>query len=174
MDQADLKILSVLQSHGRVANVDLARRCDLAPSTTLERVRRLEERGVIKGYRAVLDPQALGYGVQAMVMVSLGRHQSVSIEDFEAAIREIPEARACFHLTGRYDYLIHVAVRDIAHLRELVTKRIAALGGVQTEETFLVLATTKEDEGYPVPPTPEGTSEPGRRSTPDTTPEEET
>ena len=83
-------------------------------------------------------------------MISLGRHQANPIESFESAVRGIPEARACFHLTGRYDYLVHVVVRDIDHLRELVTKRLAAIRGVEKEETFLVLSTPKEDAGYPI------------------------
>ena len=86
------------------------------------RVRRLEDRGLIRGYRASVDCGALGLGLQAMVMINLGRHQANPIEDFEAEIRAVPEVRACFHVTGRYDYLAHVVVRDIDHLRELVTR----------------------------------------------------
>jgi DNA-binding Lrp family transcriptional regulator len=85
-----------------------------------------------------------------MVMISLGRHQANPIESFESAVRGIPEARACFHLTGRYDYLVHVVVRDIEHLRELVTKRLASIHGVEKEETFIVLSAPKEDTGYPI------------------------
>jgi len=150
MDPIDLNLLGVLQDNARVSNAELARANDLAPSTTLERVRRLEERGVIRGYRATLDPRSLGLGVQAMVMVNLGHHQVVSIEDFEAQIRAVPQVLACHHLTGRYDYLLHVVARDIDHLRELVTRRLAAIQGVDKQETFLVLSTPKADEGYPL------------------------
>jgi len=155
MDQADRTILRALQENGRIANVDLARLCELAPSTTLDRVRRLEDRGIIRGYRTSVDCGALGLGLQAMVMINLGRHQANPIEDFEAEIRAVPEVRACFHVTGRYDYLAHVVVRDIDHLRELVTRRIAAIRGVEKEETFLVLSTPKEDEGCPLELAPE-------------------
>jgi Lrp/AsnC family leucine-responsive transcriptional regulator len=148
MDPIDRDIVAALQSNGRISNVELARLVDLAPSTTLERVRRLEERGVIRGYRALLDPQALGFGLQAMVMVNLGRHQAVPIEDFEAQIRAVPEVQSCYHLTGQYDYLLHVVARDIDHLRELVTQNLAAIRGVEKQETFLVLTTLKEDRGY--------------------------
>ncbi len=150
VDLPDLKILRSLHANGRMANAELARRCDLPPSTCLERVRRLEERGVIRGYRAVIDARELGLEIQALVAVSLARHQAVPIEGFEDAIRAVPEVRACYHVTGRYDYLIHVVVRDIDHLRELVTKGLAAIPGVQREETFLVLSTPKEDEGFPL------------------------
>lgn len=155
MDQADRKILRALQENGRIANVDLARLCELAPSTTLDRVRRLEDRGIIRGYRATIEAESLGLGLQAMVMINLGRHQANPIEDFEAEIRAVPEVRACFHVTGRYDYLAHVVVRDIDHLRELVTRRLASIRGVEKEETFLVLSTPKADQGCPLELVPE-------------------
>jgi DNA-binding Lrp family transcriptional regulator len=150
MDPIDLNLLGVLQDNARVSNAELARANDLAPSTTLERVRRLEERGVIRGYRAALDPRSLGLGVQAMVMINLGQHQRLSIEDFEAQIRAVPQVLSCHHLTGRYDYLLHVVARDIDHLRELVTRRLAAIQGVAKQETFLVLSTPKLDDGFPL------------------------
>ena len=148
MDDVDLTILAALQSNGRMTNAELARQVDLAPSSTLERVRRLEERGLIQGYRAVLDPQALGFHVQAVVLVNLAGHQSGPIDSFESQVRAVPEVKLCLHVTGRYDYLLHVVVRDIEHLRQLVTRDLAAIGGVQKQETFLVLSTAKQDQGY--------------------------
>jgi len=131
MDAIDRKIISVLQEKGRVTNVELARMNDLAPSSMLERVRRLEEKGVITGYRAVLNPKELGYGIEAMVMVCLDRHQASGIEDFETGIRQVSEVKACYHLAGRYDYFLHVAVRDIEHLGDLIKHRLSAIGGVE-------------------------------------------
>ena len=101
MDRLDYQLIRALQAQGRMANVDLARLCDSAPSTTLERVRRLEEKGVIKGYRAVLDPQAVGLAVQALVLISLDHHQAGPIDEFEDRVRAVPEVMACYHLTGR-------------------------------------------------------------------------
>jgi len=152
MDRTDRKILEILKTNGRVSNADLAREVGMAPSSMLERVRRLEDKGVIRGYRAVLDPKQLGYQVQAMVMINLGRHAQERIEDFEAGVAAIPEVKACFHVTGRYDYILHLAARDIDHLSELVKHRLGALGGVEKQETFLVLSTVKEDQGYSLEP----------------------
>jgi Lrp/AsnC family leucine-responsive transcriptional regulator len=152
MDALDLRIVAALQDNGRISNADLARLVDLAPSTTLDRVRRLEERGVIKGYRARIDPLALDLHIQALVLINLRRHQALSIDDFEDRIRAVPEVLACHHLTGRYDYMLHVAVRDIEHLRGLVARSIAAIDGVEKQETFLVLSTVKEDSGFPTAP----------------------
>lgn len=152
MDKIDGRILSTLQQHGRTTNVELARMNNLAPSSMLDRVRRLEEKGYIRGYRAELDPKALGYQVAAMVMINLGRHESQRIEAFEAGVAAIPEVKMCFHVTGRYDYVLHLAARDIDHLSELVKHKIGALDAVEKQETFLVLSTVKEDQGFALEP----------------------
>jgi Lrp/AsnC family leucine-responsive transcriptional regulator len=148
MDAIDRNIISHLQQHGRMTNVELARLNELAPSSMLERVRRLEDKGIIKGYRAVLDPKSLGYAVQAMVMINLDRHQAGPIDEFEDKIRAVPEVKSCWHLAGRYDYMVHLVVRDIDHLGTLVKHVLADMKGVEKQETFLVLSTTKHDEGY--------------------------
>jgi len=152
MDTIDKNILVTLQAHGRITNVELARMNDLAPSSMLERVRRLEERGVIKGYRAIVDPKAIGYNIQAMVLINLDRHQLGPIDEFEGRVRVIPEVRAAYHLTGRYDYILHVVVRDIEHLGDLVKHTVAEVRGVEKVETMLALSTVKDDEGFSLQP----------------------
>ena len=148
LDPTDKKIVETLQENGRMTNVDLARANDLAPSSMLDRVRRLEERGVITGYRAELDPKMLGYNAQAWVAINLDRHQAGPIDIFENKIRAIPEVVTCSHVTGRYDYLVHLAVRDIDHLGSLIKHTLAGIAGVEKQETFLVLSTVKENQGY--------------------------
>ncbi len=152
MDATDRKIVATLQESGRITNVELARLNNLAPSSMLERVRRLEERGIIGGYRAELNPKEIGYNVEAFVMIILDHHQATGIEDFESAIREVSEVKSCAHVAGRYDYIVHVAVRDIEHLGDLVKHRLGSLAGVEKQETFLVLSTVKRDEGYSLEP----------------------
>jgi Lrp/AsnC family leucine-responsive transcriptional regulator len=148
MDSIDKKILETLQQRGRITNVELAKRNNLSPSSMLERVRRLEEKGAIKGYRADLDPAALGYRVQAMVLITLSRHQMGSIDTFEESIRAIREVGACYHLTGQYDYLVHLIVRDIDHLGVVIKHTIGKIAGVEKQETFLVLSTVKSNAGF--------------------------
>ena len=150
MDHTDKTILRILQNNARVTNVDLARRADLAPSSTLERVRRLEERGLLRGYRAVIDPVKLGYTLQAMVLINLSRHQVDSIDRFEESIRSLAEVVACYHLTGQYDYLVHLAVRDMDHLGEVIKHTIGGIAGVEKQETLVVLSTIKEFSGYSI------------------------
>ena len=158
MDRLDRQIIAALQENGRTPNAELARRAGLAPSSTLERVRRLEERGIIQGYRALLEPQALGLSVQAMVLINLDRHQAGPIGEFEQRIRAVPGVKACYHVTGRYDYMLHLIARDIDQLRELVTHTIGSVRGVEKQETFLVLSMPKEDVGCPLDVLPDAGS----------------
>lgn len=148
MDETDKNILKILQQHAKTTNVELARKTNLAPSSTLERVRRLEEKGIIKGYLTVIDPQKLGLTLQAMVLITLSRHQIASIGRFEESIRAIPEVLACYHLTGQYDYLVHLAVRDMAHLGEVIKHTIGGIAGVEKQETLVALSTVKAFNGY--------------------------
>ncbi len=147
MDPVDRKTVLALQKQGRITNVELARMNDLAPSSMLERVRRLEDKGIIKGYQAVVDPKALGFEVHALVMVNLDLHRAEAIDQFEQRIRSIPEVTACFHVTGRYDYLIHVMARDMEHLGEMIKHTLGRVGGVEKQETFIALSTIKEGNG---------------------------
>ncbi len=150
MDNLDIKILKALQDSGRKKNTDLARDLGVAPSTMLERVRRLEEQGMLKGYRAIIDPEKLGLSVQAFISVILDRHETDCIRNFEEGIRRISCVKACYHLTGRFDYLLHVVVRDLNQLGELVKTRIASLPGFGKSETFLVFSEIKADQGWPI------------------------
>ncbi len=154
MDAIDNKIIKLLQANARITNVELAKANNMAPSSMLDRVRRLEERGIIKGYTTLLDPQKIGVGVEAIVMICLGRHQERSIDTFEDNVRSIPEVRACWHVAGRYDYALLVAVRDIEHLGDLIKHELSSIPGIEKQETFLTLATVKEDRGIAIP-TPE-------------------
>ena len=150
MDDLDRRILAALQRDGRTKNADLARSFSVAPSTMLERVRRLEREGLLTGYRAVVDPAALGLMVQGFVSITLDRHQQDEIQRLEEEIQAAPYVRACYHVTGRFDYILHVAAQDLDHLGRLVKERIASIPGVGKVETFLVFSEIKVDQGWPV------------------------
>jgi Lrp/AsnC family leucine-responsive transcriptional regulator len=150
MDRLDQRILGTLQASGRKKNADLARELEVAPSTMLERVRRLEGNNVVQGYRAIIDPEKLGLNVQAFVSINLYRHDAEYIRKFEEVLRCIPYVRACYHLSGRFDYLLHIAARDLTQLGELVKKEIASLPGCGKSETFLIFSEVKSDEGWPI------------------------
>ena len=151
MDHIDRRILESFQADARCRNADLARELGVAPSSMLERVRRLEERGYFKGFRALLNPKKLGYGVQALVSVSLAAYRTKTIHPFEEGVRRIPYVRVCYHVSGRFDYILLVVARDVDHLGALVKQQIASLPGVDRTETFIVFSEIKSDEGYPIP-----------------------
>jgi Lrp/AsnC family leucine-responsive transcriptional regulator len=151
LDNKDLKILHLLQANARITNIELAKAVDMAASTVLERVRRLEEKGCIQAYRTVVDRRHLGLLVEAIVMISLDRHRAGFIDEFEERIRSIPEVTACWHITGRYDYAVHVVVRDNEHLGEVVKHTLGAIPGIEKQETFLTLSQVKEDRGPSLP-----------------------
>jgi Lrp/AsnC family transcriptional regulator, leucine-responsive regulatory protein len=151
VDALDRRILVRLQEEGNLTNARLAQELGLSQSAMSERVRRLEQEGHITGYRALIDPASLGLSLQAFVAAELIGHQTEYIESFERGVVTINDVRAVYHITGRFDYLLHVAVRDLEHLGHLIKHDIAAIRGVDKVETMLVLSEVKSDGGWPVP-----------------------
>ena len=150
MDDIDRHTLKALQQDGRKKNSELAKEVGLAPSTMLDRVKKLEDKGILKGYRAVMDPEKLGLKAQGFACVSLNRHQVKDIEILENEIKRISSVRACYHITGRFDYLLHVVAPDISDLGKLVKEELATIPGMGKIETFVVYAEVKPDQGWPI------------------------
>lgn len=138
LDRTDHEILEILQSDGRISNKDLAEKIGVSPSTCLERVRRLRESGVLRGFHAEVDPQSLGIGVQAMISVRLRHHTEVSFDQLCEEMMGIPETVAVYLLTGTQDLLVHVAVRDVTHLRDLMSNSFTSRPDAQRVETSLI------------------------------------
>ncbi len=148
MNQLDKNILETLQRQADISNKELAAQNGLAESSMLNRVKNLKEKGIIKSYRAVIDPKAIGYSVQALIMLNLSQHQFQSIASFEERLLQLPEVKVGYHITGRYDYAIHVVLRDIDHLANLIKDTISKLPGLERQETFFIFSAIKEDAGY--------------------------
>jgi DNA-binding Lrp family transcriptional regulator len=149
IDSLDRDILIALQRDGRQTNAHLAESLGLSASAMLERVRRLEQDGQILGYRALVAPEALDLDIQAVIGVRLRVHGRDSIEQFEQHIGDVSGVCSCCHVTGGYDYLVGVAVPDLAALRELIRVDLAAIPGVSKLETMLVLSEVKPFAGWP-------------------------
>lgn len=149
MDSLDRSILISLQKDGRQTNARLAESLGLSASAMLERVRRLERDGFICGYSARIAPEALGLAVQAVIGVRLRVHDKTAIEEFERRIVHVTHVCGCDHVTGQFDYLLRIAVRDLSHLRELIRGDLAAIPGVSKVETMLVLGEVKRNAGWP-------------------------
>jgi DNA-binding Lrp family transcriptional regulator len=139
LDSNDHAILATLRKNARLSNKDLARKVGLAESTCLERVRRLEQRGVLSGYHAEFNAKALGVAVQAIIVVRLNKHSKEAVEEFREHVLSLRETLQLFHVAGADDFLVHIGVRDPDHLRELVMSKFidrAEVAHIQTELIF--------------------------------------
>lgn len=138
VDRIDARILVELQNHARLSNKELAARIGLAPSSCLERVRRLNEDGFFRGFHADLDPRRIGIGVEAMVTIGLTHHTRSQLEAFRRHALSLPEVVALYHLTGKADFLLHVAVRNLDHLRDLALTSFTSWPEVDHMETAVI------------------------------------
>ncbi|MER5491278.1 Lrp/AsnC family transcriptional regulator [Streptomyces sp. LE64] len=124
MDELDSALVRMLQEDGRRTNREMAEALGIAPSTCLERVRSLRQRGVLTGYHADVDLASLGRGLQAVIAVRVRPPTRSVIEAFQAFLEDMPEVVSIFVLTGNDDFLVHVAVRDTDHLHALVLDKL--------------------------------------------------
>ncbi len=143
MDDLDRRIVQALCRNGREKISAIARRFNVPATTVQERVRRLESRGVIRGYRAIVDQRHLGFTVQALVGLSLDRHEANQIRNFEKAVRSVSCIKSCYHVSGRFDYILHVVAEDLDALGTLVKTQIAALPDFGRCETFIIFSETE-------------------------------
>lgn len=150
LDRIDLRLLAVLQTQGRITNAQLAEEVRLSPSACFRRLQRLEAEGVITGYAAQIDPQAVGLGLQAFVRVQLARHEASAVEDFVARVRDWDEVVACHALTGDMDYLMHVYVLDLEHFSHFLLDRLLNEAGVDDVNSSFVLRTVKRSPALPL------------------------
>lgn len=145
LDRIDVALLQALRKNARTPNNVLAEKAGVAPSTALERVRRMREAGVIVGYHAEINPAPLGLGLQSMISVRLARHALAAVSAFEDHLGSLHEILAWYHLAGATDYLIHAALRDSEHLRAFVLDAVAAREEVAHIETHLIFGFHRND-----------------------------
>jgi Lrp/AsnC family leucine-responsive transcriptional regulator len=142
IDQTDLYILEILQANARETQADVARAVGLAPSAVLERLRKLEGRGVIKGYAAQIDPKAIDRGMLAFVAVR--SEEAPGDDNVARELADCPDVLEVHHVAGDDCYLIKVRARDAEHLGSLLRTRIGRIAGVRSTRTTIVLETVKE------------------------------
>jgi Lrp/AsnC family leucine-responsive transcriptional regulator len=150
IDETDVEILDLLQDNARISQVDIARVVGLAPSAVLKRVRKLEARGVIKGYSALVDPHALDQSMLAFIAVRT--EQAPSDNSVAAALAKCPEVLELHHVAGDDCYLLKVRARDAEHIGQLLRHRFGRIPGVRGTRTTIVLETVKETPRLPVKP----------------------
>lgn len=139
LDQIDQRILAALQANARLSNVELANQAGLSPSPCLRRVRGLEEDGVIKGYAALVDQEAVGLPVSVFVMVSLERQVEQALEIFEARVSALPEVMECYLMTGDSDYLLRVVTRDLQAYERFLMHQLTKFPGVSSIKSSFAL-----------------------------------
>ncbi|HDS02629.1 MAG TPA: Lrp/AsnC family transcriptional regulator [Firmicutes bacterium] len=151
MDRIDKQILNILQLNGRITNKAIAERIGLSTPAVLERIKKLENNGFIKGYKAILDPEKLGKQITAIMAITVDRKNMESLDKIRDAIITCKEIRSYYFTTGKYDFILNVSMDSITALEEFLMKRISfIIPSIRNVETFIVLS-TEEDMGYDIP-----------------------
>ena len=154
LDAIDRTILDRLQDRARLSNVELARAVNLSPSPCLARVRRLEERGLIRRYVTLLDPVKLGLTVSVLVQVTLEKQIEPALQAFEKAIRARPEVMECYLMTGDADYLLRVVVPDVPAFERFILDFLSRVPGVGNIKSSFALKQVKYQTALPLPQQP--------------------
>ena len=144
LDSFDHAILRELSVEGRISATELARRIGLSKSPTQTRLKRLEEAGVITGYRAILDPIRMGQAHVAFVEVRLSDTREAALQSFNRAVLAVPEIEQCHMIASRFDYLLKVRTSDIQDYRRVLAERISALPHVAGTSTYVAMEAVKE------------------------------
>lgn len=145
LDGINASILRELARDGRLTNIELADRVGLSPSACLRRVQDLERRGVIKGYRAVLDRMQLGSGFVAYLGVGLSHHTKAAQEEFEAAVTRATEVRECHNVTGTVEYILRVEAADLAAFKHFHTEILGVIPYVSSITSYVVMGSPKDE-----------------------------
>ncbi|MTJ03873.1 MAG: Lrp/AsnC family transcriptional regulator [Sediminimonas qiaohouensis] len=145
IDAIDSRILQELSHDGRLSNTVLSERVGLSPSACLRRVQDLQRRGVIRGFRAVLEPAAMGVGFLAYVTVGLNAHNKSAQEAFERAMDHAPEVRECHNITGAVEYLLRIEVADMADYKRFHTGVLGTLPQVNAITSYVVMGSPKDE-----------------------------
>ncbi|HEY3654709.1 MAG TPA: Lrp/AsnC ligand binding domain-containing protein [Steroidobacteraceae bacterium] len=152
LDRVDRQILDELQSDGRLAVAELARRVHLSTTPCLERMRRLERDGFIKDYIARLDIRRLGFDLLAFIEVSLDRTNPDFFERFRLAVGEIDEVIECHMVAGNFDYLLKVRAVSMVAFRRFLVEKLTSIAGLQNTHTYFTLEEIKADARLPLTP----------------------
>ncbi|MBV6659049.1 MAG: Lrp/AsnC family transcriptional regulator [Devosiaceae bacterium] len=147
IDRIDQEILRALETDGRLSNAALADRVGLSQSACLRRVQALEERGVIAGYRAVIDRSKLDGGLKVYVAVGLDRHTKADQAAFERAMIAAPEVLECHNVSGTIEYMLHVEVRDLAAYKHFHTEVLGTVPQVASIISYFVMGSAKNERG---------------------------
>ncbi|BDC97735.1 Lrp/AsnC family transcriptional regulator [Persicobacter psychrovividus] len=150
-DNIDRKILEILQKSAKITNAQLSKEIGLSPAPTLERVKKLEQSGIIKSYHAKLDTEKIGLGVATFLIINLKGHNKETYNKFMEHINEICEVVECHLITGSGEFLLKVITKDIASYQSLMLDRISAIPEVDNMQSMVVLSSLKDSKVMPIP-----------------------
>lgn len=150
LDKIDLKILKDLQNNGRITNVELAKGAGISAPPCLRRVRTLEETGFIRGYHAVIDPGAMGFGVTVYAQIKLTSQAESDLKAFEALLDEWREVREAYMLAGDMDFLLKIVARDWDDYQKFLTNKLTAAPNVTSVKSALTVKNSKQRPGVPI------------------------
>jgi len=148
-DKIDLKIMKILQENSKITNLDLSKKIGLSPAPTLERVKKLEQSGIIKSYHALVDTQAIGLSVKTFVLVSLAWQKENALNAFLEKIKQIEEITECYIITGEADFLIKIVCKDIPTYEKLLFKTLSQIEEIERLKTLMTLSTVKDSKLLP-------------------------
>lgn len=151
LDHIDTRILEILQARAKITNARLSEEIGLSPAPTLERVKKLEQMGIITSYHAKLSPEKIGLGVTTFVLATLVGHNKANIEGFIEAIKNIPEVIECHHITGAGDFILKVIAKDISSYQKIMLEKVSEIPQVDNMQSMVVLSTFKDSKVLPVP-----------------------
>jgi DNA-binding Lrp family transcriptional regulator len=151
LDRIDRRILHDLQAKGRMTNVELAKRAGISAPPCLRRVRALEKAGLIKGYHAEVNAEALGFAVTVFAQVGLSSQAEADLRIFEALMASYPEVRECHMLAGEADFLLRIVATDWDAYQRFLTTKLTPAPNVSHVKTALAIRSTKTEPGVPIP-----------------------
>jgi len=149
LDKIDLKILRILQDNSKITNLDLSKKIGLSPAPTLERVKKLEQTGIIESYHAVINAKSIGLNVKTFVLVSLAWQMENALDKFLDKVREIPEIVECYIITGEADFLMKIVTKDIPSYEHILFKTLSQIEEIERLKTLMTLSTVKESKVLP-------------------------
>ncbi len=150
LDPIDRKILQKLQQDGNITNAQLAKDIGLSPAPTLERVKKLEQNGIIQSYHAELNKEKIGIGVSIFVLVTLSSHKMNQINSFVEKIKLIPEVIECHHITGQGDFLLKILTKDIPSYQTLILNTLSQIEEIGNMRSMVNLNTYKHSKVLPI------------------------
>ena len=150
IDNIDRKILRMLQENSKITNAYLSTQIGLSPAPTLERVRKLEKKGIISGYHAQLNLSKIGLGVSTFVLVSLKEHNKKNINIFLDKINKVKNVIECHHITGTGDFMLKVVSENIASYQKLMLDKVSEIEATDSLQSMVILSTFKDNKVMPL------------------------